>query len=745
MGSKIGKPKNEERQHDPKFGGPIKDRGCTDVICLLIFFAAVFLYVIVSTVAFYYGSPLMLILPKDSDGNACGFDNRERIALGVDMTNKRYLHMFDITKCTNIASNAVITGEIACPTTSVCMEECPSSMWLGYWELVKQEAGASVDYTKFICRNGVNPGTGPGEVSDVNDLIQTTFGGADGPCASYYFEEQPLLHRCLPSMLFDIIDTTVDSYEFIADNGTTYPLGPLDASGAVSAITGPIMQVIGEVVAGFYTAQGITYQILDDLVDCWEMMAVFMTVSCFLIALTIVLMGIVAKIVIWTLLIVVHVALLAGVYFCYLKYQELRSEQNVAEDPNNYNLEANMEYYSSLYQTWRYIGMVLAALFGIILLLTCFLFNRIRLAIQVIIEASAAVRSMLCSLTTSIFPWMLQLCIMAYFLVLTAYIASYEGDPVYNTGSNSSNASIANSDAGDPCTPTLTYDNVTLNNGSGQLIASTGNCYFQTYVGQDKLNYVHAYNIFMCLWLLNFVDAIGQCTLAGGYADYYWSRGKAGQLSTFFSLFRVLRYHIGSMAFGSFIIAVVQFIRLILEYLDRKLKKKKNLPAKIVLCMCKCFFWCFEKFIKFISKNAYILIAIYGRNFCFSAMDAFFLILRNAVRVAVVNGITAFLIFVSKMALTASMVFASFLFFSGHITAVNEWVPDLNYYFIPIIVIGVMTYIVASIFLDTYDMAVDTIFLCVLEDMERNDGSPEKPYHMSDSLMSILGKKNDFK
>ena len=84
----------------------------------------------------------------------------------------------------------------------------------------------------------------------------------------------------------------------------------------------------------------------------------------------------------------------------------------------------------------------------------------------------SAVRSMLCSLTTSIFPWMLQLCIMAYFLVLTAYIASYEGDPVYNTGSNSSNASIANSDAGDPCTPTLTYDNVTLNNGSGQLIAS---------------------------------------------------------------------------------------------------------------------------------------------------------------------------------------------------------------------------------------------------------------------------------
>ena len=60
--------------------------------------------------------------------------------------------------------------------------------------------------------------------------------------------------------------------------------------------------------------------------------------------------------------------------------------------------------------------------------------------------------------------------------------------------------------------------------------------------------------------------------------------------------------------------------------------------------------YCSTKFV-----NWFVQIAIYGRNFCFSAMDAFFLILRNAVRVAVVNGITAFLIFVSKMALTASM------------------------------------------------------------------------------------------
>ena len=37
-------------------------------------------------------------------------------------------------------------------------------------------------------------------------------------------------------------------------------------------------------------------------------------------------------------------------------------------------------------------------------------------------------------------------------------------------------------------------------------------------------------------------------------------------------------------------------------------------------------------------------------------------------------------------------------------------------------------------------MAVDTLFLCFLEDLERNDGSREKPYYMSSSLKKILGK-----
>ena len=55
------------------------------------------------------------------------------------------------------------------------------------------------------------------------------------------------------------------------------------------------------------------------------------------------------------------------------------------------------------------------------------------------------------------------------------------------------------------------------------------------------------------------------------------------------------------------------------------------------------------------------------------------------------------------------------------------------------------TYFIASCFFSVYAMAVDTLFLCFLVDLEQNDGSAEKPYFMSSNLMKILDLKNKAK
>lgn len=103
----------------------------------------------------------------------------------------------------------------------------------------------------------------------------------------------------------------------------------------------------------------------------------------------------------------------------------------------------------------------------------------------------------------------------------------------------------------------------------------------------------------------------------------------------------IIRYHLGTIAFGSFLIAVVQLIRIIFEYYRSQIEKanKENPMIKCLIWTTRCCLDCLERFIKFISKNAYIQCAITGKNFCASAWNAFVLILTNALRFGTASSI----------------------------------------------------------------------------------------------------------
>lgn len=64
---------------------------------------------------------------------------------------------------------------------------------------------------------------------------------------------------------------------------------------------------------------------------------------------------------------------------------------------------------------------------------------------------------------------------------------------------------------------------------------------------------------FVGLWVNAFIQAICQFVLASSACIWYFSHGEEGQkhapVST--SLYRAFRYHLGSLAFGSLILAIV--------------------------------------------------------------------------------------------------------------------------------------------------------------------------------------------
>ena len=105
----------------------------------------------------------------------------------------------------------------------------------------------------------------------------------------------------------------------------------------------------------------------------------------------------------------------------------------------------------------------------------------------------------------------------------------------------------------------------------------------------------------------------------------------------------------GTAAFGSLIIAIIKTIRAVLAYLERKAKKSGNKIAQYVICIISCCLWCLEKCMKFLNKHAYILTAIYCYSFCKACRRAFFLLLRNILRVAAVNMVASFLLMIGKV------------------------------------------------------------------------------------------------
>uniref|UniRef100_A0A8C5CK46 Choline transporter-like protein n=1 Tax=Gadus morhua TaxID=8049 RepID=A0A8C5CK46_GADMO len=355
-----------------------------------------------------------------------------------------------------------------------------------------------------------------------------------------------------------------------------------------------------------------------------------------------------------------------------------------------------------------------------------------------------AVGHMMSTLLYPLVTFVLVLVCVAYWGITALYLAT-SGAPIYRVVAlNVSQGDCERYNGTQECDP-LNF------NSSSAPGCPSARCIFIRYNDEGLLQRnifnLQIYNAVAFLWCVNFVIALGQCTLAGAFASYYWAFSKPSDIPYFplsSAFIRTLRYHVGSLAFGALILTLVQIVRILLEYIDHKTRSAQNPCARFLMCCLKCCFWCLEKFIKFLNRNAYIMIAVYGKNFCVSAKNAFFLLMRNIIRVVVLDKVTDLLLFFGKLLVVGGVAVLSFFFFSGRIPLPGETFrsENLNYYWMPIITVAIGSYLIAHGFFSVYNMCVDTLFLCFLEDLERNDGSQERPYYMSKNLMKILNKSN---
>ncbi|XP_077441031.1 choline transporter-like protein 5 isoform X2 [Vanacampus margaritifer] len=585
----------EPRKYDRKFKGPINNRSRTDVICGLIFAIVIFAYVILGFVAWSNSNLGRFIHPTDSNGEVCG---------QMQNKGKTKLFYFNILKCVDLSLN-----NFQCATTQICVSECPDKF------LTLKEARKSSEWDKYkaFCKT---------QLKDT----QTE------ECPSMIYPSSPFLKRCFPSLQTKMGTTSIgNSTKLGVGHDSVYVT---DLKKAASKLT------------DFLHAKDVSEKVFEDLANSWEWILIGMAISMVVSLIFLLLLRYIAGLLLWIIIWAVVIAIAYGITHCYLQYHIRSGKIGSGRTIYDIGLQTDFGVYLELTQTWLIFMILLAVIEGIILLILFFLRKRLQIAIALLVEASKAMKYVMTALIYPVFTFLLLSLVIAYGAAVASCLAT-SGVATYTIiHEEGSKCQLSEEE----CHP-KTFDPKTLPAG-----CSKSRCLFKSYRDDDSYRsyglLLQAFNLFALLWLVNFILALGQCTLAGAFASYYWALNKpsdipARPLCTSFN--RAISFHVGSLAFGALILSAVQMMRVCLAYLERKLKGQQNACARFMMSCLKYCFWCLERFIKFLNKNAYIMIAIYGKSFCTSSRDAFFLLMRNVIRVAVLDKVTDFLLFLGKL------------------------------------------------------------------------------------------------
>jgi len=129
------------------------------------------------------GDPKQLLYPTDSQGNLCGTGN---------FLDRPYVYFFDWTQCIkafNIPANVLNGRPFVCPTTQVCIQQCPNIT--SYYTFQNY-------YANRICTYDV-------VATDTNNTKLVN----DGKCAPYIIASKPVFGRCIPQVIETVTNSII--------------------------------------------------------------------------------------------------------------------------------------------------------------------------------------------------------------------------------------------------------------------------------------------------------------------------------------------------------------------------------------------------------------------------------------------------------------------------------------------------------------------------------------------------------
>ena len=225
-------------------------------------------------------------------------------------------------------------------------------------------------------------------------------------------------------------------------------------------------------------------------------------------------------------------------------------------------------------------------------------------------------------------------------------------------------------------------------------------------------------SIFALFWIAELLSAMFKYVMIVAVSNWYFTSqdDHDGSFSLATGFWWTLRYNFGSLSLGSFLVALTWMVRLIFEYVEKKMKAMTGSNAPLACCsaVCRCVLDCCLKFVKYINMNAYVQVALTGNSFCESAVIGAVLTLKHAATFVITQGVGSFISFLGKIVIAGVNTLLGYLI----ITEDKNISDNIESPIAPLIVIFVISYLIASIFMGVYTIISITILQCMYTDID---------------------------
>lgn len=252
------------------------------------------------------------------------------------------------------------------------------------------------------------------------------------------------------------------------------------------------------------------------------------------------------------------------------------------------------------------------------------------------------------------------------------------------------------------------------------------------------VRFAWCFQLLFLLWAAEFMLSCQQTVVAGAVASWYFCKDRATlRWPVGRSAARLCLYHLGSVALGSLLIPVCKLPRFVLSSLHHWTHRQRGNAC----CDCtrRCgsrvgCFWCYDHTLRYVSHDAYTVVAIRGVSFCAAGRTAFHTVAESAATLdagALSDGTGALLLFLAKCLVTSLAGLLS--------VALLRQNPELQLYAVPVLAVAVFSCFVAHCVLSLYAMVVDTLLLCFCEDVASRDPDHRDLYAPEGLRRLLLG------